>query len=448
MKKKFLLNSLFLSILFALICISFTASSCKKENNGMTGEPDDTPVAKCDSTSYPLVMAHGFLASGDTYARQALRFTSNGFCSNRIFTFDWNSVAGGNAGDQLDAFINDVLIKTGSTKVYLAGHSAGSNLGYTYCSTSNGVQKVAAYIHLAGTSRNGPAGPQQEIPTLNIYSLADSIVSGGDIANATNIVYQNLDHYQVATSIETFGHIYEFIYKKRPTKDIVSESGNIQIAGKALTLGENQPMSGAAINVFLLDSLSGLRVSSTPVFTTIADQKGLWGPFEGKSNVYYEFEIKGASSTDRTIHYYRRPFGRSDYFVYLRGLPPPASLPGILLSGLPKDDTQAVVGIFSSNQAVIHGRDELSFENTILSTATHSPPRASNIAFFLYDANNNKNSDGTVIPNFAFVPFLTGVDTHISAESEQSLRATMNGQTLRFKNWKSDSEGIVVLVFD
>ena len=46
--------------------------SCKKETDDNT----ETPIP---TDKLPIVMAHGVLASGDTYEQQILRFISNGY---------------------------------------------------------------------------------------------------------------------------------------------------------------------------------------------------------------------------------------------------------------------------------------------------------------------------------------------------------------------------------
>ncbi len=437
-------HSLLYSI--ALLFVTISAFSCKKDDLDPTN--NNEIMDKCDSLSIPTIFVHGFLASGDTYAQQILRFTSNGLCEERLFTFDWNSVGGSNQESKLDVFIDEVLAKTNAAKVNLAGHSAGSNLVYQYCSVENRAKKVNKLIYLAGSSRVNPPGTMGEIPMLNIYSEADSIVKGSDINGAMNVKYTQLDHYQVATHPSVFEQMFEFLTGKKGSSEIKPKQGSIMLAGKALTLGDNNPMVGAEVKIYTLDPATGFRDNSKPVILAVADDKGEWGPVQASSGVHYEFELIGKSAADRIVHYYRLPFIRNDFNIYLRGIPPPGSLPGLLLAGLPKDDNQTVAAIFAANQAVIHGRDKLFFGNTELSSPVLSPPKDSNIAFFIYDGNNNRQSDGTAIGTFSFVPFLTGIDQYITTESITSLSATMNGKTIRFKNYKSESEGIVVLVFD
>ena len=55
--------------------------------------PADAAVPPpCSDGRRPVVMAHGFLASGDTWATQAQRFASNGYCPDSVFAFDYNTL--------------------------------------------------------------------------------------------------------------------------------------------------------------------------------------------------------------------------------------------------------------------------------------------------------------------------------------------------------------------
>ena len=124
---------------FLLMAIAIAVSSCKKEEC-----PDDIITGSvCDTTYYPIVMCHGFLASGDTYAGQVKRFIQNDYCSNSTYVFDWNSLGGGSSVNELDAFIDQVLASTSATKVELVGHSAGGGLGYDYLSDATRAAMMA-----------------------------------------------------------------------------------------------------------------------------------------------------------------------------------------------------------------------------------------------------------------------------------------------------------------
>jgi hypothetical protein len=434
------------TLIFYSLFMLFGMVACSKDIE--TPVPND-PVAACRDTLNPIVFVHGFLASGDTYTLQALRFASNGYCIDRMFAFDWNSVGGGQDNQAaLDRQIDEVLKISNANQVILMGHSAGSNLCYEYLLNPERSLKVSHYVHLAGNPRAGPAGGNGEVPTLNIYSDADLIVRGGEIPGATNVRFENLDHYQVATHRHVFREFMLFLEGKEGVLDVLSEKEVVTVSGKAITFAENQPMVLAEIELFELDPETGFRKRETPDFQLIADEKGAWGPVKINQGMPYEFVLRGKGPGDRVIHYYKEGFERPNALVYLRGLPPPSSLAGILLSGLPRDDNQSVVAVFSSNQAVIHGRDSLYFEDIELSTANLSPASSSNIAFFLYDANRNSMTDKTIIPTYAIVPFLTGVDILTPTDPVKTFSISFNGRTQRIRNWKSDSDGVIVVVFD
>jgi pimeloyl-ACP methyl ester carboxylesterase len=439
-KRIFMIKSyLSLVVITCLTVVSFLPSFGQ---NGL-----DLP---CQEEDYPWVMVHGFLASGDTYEQQCLRLIANGVCKERIFLFDWNSLNRSRNTDLLYGFIDSVLNQSNASKVYLVGHSAGAALSYELLKREDMTDRVAAYIHIAGTPQSGAAGDKGSIPTMNIFSSADLIVKGGPIEGAQNIRYEDLDHYQVATSAQSFEHIYQFVYHRMPhTSHPKATSKNvIAIGGRSVSLGENRPNSNQLIRIFELDPATGFRASTKPVAEALTTNEGFWSASSLKPYVNYEFELVAKSDQDRTIYYYRQPFVQDNPFVYLRSLPPPNSPAGFLLSGLPKDDDQAVFAIFAASRAVLYGRDILTVNDQILSTEEHATPAASTIAWFLYDANKNQQTDLEAVSTFKMFPFLTAIDYWVPTESGRTITASLNGVTIPFVNYKSKSEGISVIVFD
>ena len=51
-----------------------------------------------------------------------------------------------------------------------------------------------------------------DIPMLNLWSSADLAVPGGDVEGIDNVQLTEEDHYQIATSVDSFAAIYEFFY--------------------------------------------------------------------------------------------------------------------------------------------------------------------------------------------------------------------------------------------
>lgn len=401
----------------------------------------------CDASKPPVVFVHGFLASGDTWTTQIQRFASNGHCQDRYFVFDWNSLAAAGADALLDKFIDSVRNVTGAAQVHLVGHSAGGGRGYSYLSDATRAAKVISYAHVGSNVQTGPAGPAGSIPTMNVWSTGDKVVAGADIPGATNVKLSDKDHYQTATSAETFAAIYQFFYGQAPsTTQVVPATGPITIGGRCLSLGENNPTIGATIEAFEADASGKPAGAALGTFTVPAN--GQWGPLTVQPGKRYLFKLTSSSPTFRNVIYYYEPFVRDNPTVYLRTFPPPLSLAGLLLSAIPNNDDQSVISIFTSTQAVLHGRDQLSMEGYDLAYASLATEAASMIALFCYDNGADGKGNAESISNFAAFPFLRGADIPIPANTDKTWTIEFNGSSLPVHSWRSKSDGVVIAVFN
>lgn len=413
-------------------------------------ETSGPPAVTCDASRRPIVFAHGFLASGDTFANHAMRFGANGYCLDRIVAFDWNTLDqdNDNAGD-LDVFIDLVLAETGADQVDLAGHSAGGNLGYTYLSTPERAAKVAHYAHIGSQGQDGPAGPDGEVPTLNLWSDGDTIIdTKGDIEGATNVMLSGADHYAVATNAASFDALYRFFQgDQAPTTTDIAPRETRTLYGKVLSLGENLVGAGTTVDIHACDPETGFRQSETPDASLITDAGGHWGPFEAAEATPYEFHVYSDDTEDRPVHYYFEPFERSNSLVYLRTLPGPGSLAGELMSSLPQPDTASTVVVFSASHAMLEGVDSLTFGETELLTTESATADDTLLALFLFDANENGESDWSPAVTFGFIPFLNGTDVHIPAGEAESVAFTFNGRVIKTRNWSTGLDGPIIVVF-
>jgi hypothetical protein len=417
--------------------------------------PVDSPAAwpACTTALRPLVFAHGFLASGDNFALQAQRFISNGHCPQAIYAFDWDTLADDTPATTaaLDALITQILTTHNAPQIDLIGHSAGGGLGLAYLSDPVRASKVAHYAHVASNTDDVTVPPST--PTLSITSAADLVVpSTTEIADAQNVRQTDHDHLQTLTSSDTFNTLFQFFYDTPPTNPDISPTAQVLLSGRALTLGTNAPLSDGRIFAYPLDPATGQRLSPLPQITLSTDASGAWGPFVATPNTPYELAVFGSNEA-RPVRYYIEPSAASSHLVYLRTFPKPPSLPGLLLRSISFDDQHAVAVIFTANQAVISGRDTLSFahatEQTTLSIPEISAAEKSLIALFLYDANNNQTTDATPTGGaLGSLPvFLGGLDLFLPADPARTLSATFNGSTLHAPAWPSDTAGAVVMIF-
>lgn len=409
-------------------------------------EADIEAPPTCDDSKPPILMAHGFLAAGDTWALHTQRFSSRGWCESRIRAFDWDSLAGAaGALDALDAAVDALLAETGAQKLVLMGHSAGGGLGYDYLATQAHAAKVSHYVHIGSGQKAEVAA--SGVAMLNLWSHADLVIeTKGDINGATNVALTDADHYSVATSAESFQAIYEFLEGEEAPADIVAQAQPV-LSGKAVTFGENKPVAGGTVSVYPVDPATGAR-QGDPVATFEVAADGSWGPLTVSPDGYYEFFVTSVEEGDRPIHYYFRPFQRSNPLVYLRTLPGPSSVAGVLLGAIPFTDDNAVVVVFAGSAAVIAGRDALTVQGLELATDALASPAQTLLALFLYDDNANQKTDGGKLELFDGFPFLNAVDMFIEAKPGNTITTEFNGQPLNAAAWPAESTGAVVLVLN
>lgn len=404
----------------------------------------------CDPTLRPVVFAHGFLAASDTWSLQVARLEANGQCADHVAVLDWNTLVQDGAEDALDAVIDRVRAATGAEQVDLVGHSAGGGLGYRYLADPAHAAKVAHYAHLASIAEPGPAGPEgAPVATLAVRSLGDTIVeSAADIAGATNVVLDDADHYEVATSPATFVALWRHFHGADPATTAIPDDPHPTLAGGALVLGDNTPVAGFALDLFAVDPSTGARLAAAPDATFTIGADGAWGPFAATAGAAYELLLHGPGAEDRPVHYYVEPVHQTNRLLYVRALPGPDSLVGALLAGLPFDDRQVDLIVFSSSKAVLHGRDTLTVGARDLATPELTAATRTAIAFFLFDEGTDQTSGGEAAL-FASVlkVFLTGVDEYLAAADAGPIAVSFDGRSLALPRWPSASAGATVAIF-
>ncbi len=426
-----------------------------------TGE--DTAAPPCDPSRPAVVMAHGFLAAGDTWAPFAQRLVANGDCPERLFAFDWNPFDRNAAPAQLDAFIDGVIAETGAAQVQLVGHSAGGSLGWGYLLDPVRAAKVSHYVHVGsspapdGEATLPSAGPADApVPTLNIWSAGDAVVPGADIPGAENARFETLDHYEVATSPEAFAALYRHLRGAEPaTTDRAAAPaatpGLRTISGKALTLGENVPVAGWTVAIFPVDPATGLEASEEPVATFTVAADGAFGPATVAADTPHVFVLEGLAPGDRSVRYYREPFVADDAFVYLRALPGEESLVGILLGTIPFSADSSVLIAFSASRGVLAGRDTLSLNGEALSIPAFASAERTAIAWFFFDDGEDGQGGAAeeTVATFAVLPsFLVALDRPLPVAAEGPFTLELNGRSLRMPRLPAASDGALVAIFD
>ncbi len=348
-----------------ILVLAVIALGCQENQRDAPG------VMACDDTHVPVVMAHGFLASGDTWGKHVPRFAANGYCASRFHAFDWNSLdRDADHVQALETFIDGVLTENDAEQVDLWGHSAGGGLGYGFLSQAARAAKVRKYVHIGSYPNEAPAGPEdgEPVPTLNLWSPADLIVEGADIPGATNVSLPATDHYAVATSEGSFRAIYEFLEGTAPLWGQPISQDRVQIEGRMLTFAENQPVTGGEIDVWTLDPETGARSEKKTEFTVGDD--GKWGPMEATPQDRFEFVARTAEPGEAPVRYFLESFQADNHFTYLRTFPGPGSIAGILVSLIPQEQERASLVVFNSSRAFLAGEDSLTLDGQELLNET------------------------------------------------------------------------------
>ncbi|HPQ68575.1 MAG TPA: hypothetical protein PKW95_05570 [bacterium] len=414
-----------------------------------TPDDDDDDTPGCDATRPPIVFAHGFLEEGDAFAAQSMRFAANGYCPERIHAFDWNTLVyhADAQTRQLDAFIDEVLAVDNAAQVELIGHSMGGGLGYDYLRDAARAAKVAHYVHVASFDMGAaPASP----PMLNLSSQADYIAGTCDIDGAQNVLFDDLDHLELITSAKTFTEMYRFFNDGEPpaTTEIVPEE-NIELSGRTVVIGTNDPAPDYEIAVYRVDPATGERLSAEPDALLHSDANGYWSGFAAAPNAYYEFACADPDGMFPPLHYFREPFARSCDKVYFRVFPAGDSPLGLLLRLFPFRDRYAVCAWLNLTEAVVVGRNSFTVDGIDLVTPALAAADINTIVVGFFDINFNGASDLTVAGGvLAMFPFIRVFDYLIPTDEREPILFTFDGDTLAVPNLKSRSEGLVFAVFD
>ena len=421
-------------------------SPADDDDNDDNDDDNDDTAPPCDDTRTPIVFVHGFLEVGDAFATQAMRFASNGYCRDRIFAFDYNSLFGPfGTNDKLDALIDAVLARTGAQKVDLLGHSLGGAVCYDYLEPAANAAKVAHYVSLAsfplGEVPNG-------VPGMNVSSTADTMAGPSTMPGGENVSFDDLDHLQVATSEKTFAALYPFFNDgEEPETTAIVPEEIIRIGGRALTFAENAPAPNVRIQIYALDPATGSRLTEEPAAVMIADQLGYWGDFIAAPDTFYEFVCQDPDGDWPPVHYYREPFTRSNSMVYFRVFPPALSLLGLAFHLLPLNDDYAIFAWLNINQAAVFGRDTFAVNEFDLATPEMTDPSITTITVFFFDANFNGVSDGAPAGGiWSSFPFMRAFDLWLPAAG--STRFQFDGREMNIRNWPSKTDGLSIAVFE
>jgi triacylglycerol esterase/lipase EstA (alpha/beta hydrolase family) len=396
----------------------------------------------CYSQKLPIVFVHGFLASGDTWSTQINRFLQNGYTKNELQVFDWNTINGKNQDSLLGLFIDSVMLLNKTEKINLIGHSAGGSLSYKLTKSPNYSSKIAAYIHIGSSPIKNAAGNNNQIPTYIIYSSTDYVAKKINLTDSLKgWDMKTKDHYEVATSEETFKEIFLFLNKYKPTQLLKSNATSTCYI-RILYFGTNEILANSIAQVQQYNSSTGNFLPNTTSYTS--NHIGWWTmQVNNKEKNNYALSIQPNEKARRVTYFFEKI--NKNKIISLRAFNN-NNMIGMLLSQLPNDSLQPALCIFTSNQSIVSGRDTLTVNGLPISGATLTPANKTIIASFIYDDGDKKTSLNKHAV-FAAAPFMNGIDLYVDAKKDKNITITYNGRTIKIPMLASN-KSISVVVLD
>jgi hypothetical protein len=205
------------------------------------------------------------------------------------------------------------------------------------------------------------------------------------------------------------------------TTDIVPETGNITLSGKALNFPQNNGLQGATVQAWPIDDATGQRTSTEPIASYTIDSSGDWGPVAVQAGRRYEFTIVRPPAP--THHFYYEPFLRDDHLIRLLESDALRSA-----SGPPSARSVGMVVVRYKELLGDQGRlnDALAFNGLDVCTPAICPIQQLVNAVFAYDRSDDQKSDtSTRDPTYSRITFLTGVDAYMPAQNPATGKVTV-----------------------
>ncbi|MFN2376606.1 MAG: esterase/lipase family protein [Candidatus Binatia bacterium] len=104
----------------------------------------------------PIVFVHGYSGWGGNWSQFVNWFKADGWVSDELYQFSYNSTGDSNqtSASKLGTYIQNVLVKTGASRVDIIAHSNGGLVARWYMAKLGGSAKVNQFVAI-GTPHKG-----------------------------------------------------------------------------------------------------------------------------------------------------------------------------------------------------------------------------------------------------------------------------------------------------
>lgn len=415
----------------------------------------------------PIIFVHGNDETAALWHTTLWRFESNGYPRNMLAAIDLSYPSARSDDskplpfrsstteqrDELAAFVRKVMTETRRRKVALVGSSRGCNAIRNFVKNGGGADLVSHVVLSGGVNHGvvvsdtvligsefngampflkqlnegqteivpGPAFMTLRSDKFDKYAQPDGQFIGQpgkptgigydapELKGANNVVLPGLDHREVAFHKLAFARMFEFIVGRAPTSTFIAAEREVVLNGKVTGIADgiytNLPVSGATVEIWELDAMTGARRIRLATHRKVTGADGAWGPFRTSAEAFLEFVITVSGSP--ITHIYRSPFLRSSDIVHLR--------PGQFR----RDDEKAGAVVYMSRPRGYfgHGRDKFTLDGKV-------PPGI------------NEGVPGASVGRLTF-----------DATPERTVKAVFNNEEIPARTWPAKDRHLVIAEF-
>lgn len=160
-----------------LACAALVAlSACTESSGPGTGT---LPELQHD----PILFVHGYLGSSANWDTMRQRFAADGWQTFELYASNYSFVSSNaTTAAEIRNDVNDIIAKTGATKVDIIAHSMGGISSRYYLKNLDGTSKIDAWVSLAGPNHGTDAVENQNCS----FTPCREIIPGSAFLTALN----------------------------------------------------------------------------------------------------------------------------------------------------------------------------------------------------------------------------------------------------------------------
>jgi triacylglycerol lipase len=139
------------NVALSLAIVTFVASCSQTVTEPDTICGADRSASTAPITHDPILFVHGYGGNGGNFCTMIDRFRADGWTDRELYAYNYSFIASyATDAEEIRAQVDQIMAKTGASKVDIIAHSAGSVSSRYYMKNLGGSGKVDAWVSLGG----------------------------------------------------------------------------------------------------------------------------------------------------------------------------------------------------------------------------------------------------------------------------------------------------------